>query len=151
MSNNNAALGLGLLPWASVCWLPAAPSRSPSPELPWRRCACARVRWGCACRRVRRSCLWTVPPHGCAARGWRRPGAPDGPRCDFAAGRQEVGITTLFTSELSTAWIHDKLHQSVKDTWRMTVASVSSTVSSVSWLLYTVDINWIDQICDQDM
>lgn len=99
-----ARSGTRFLPWVSVCWLPAAPSRSLSPGLPWRRCACVRVRWGCACRRGRRSCLWTVPPHGCAARGWRRPGAPDGPRCDSAAGRQrhsaKFAVTTLLTPKI---------------------------------------------------
>lgn len=76
-----------VLPWGSVCWLTAVPSHTRFPVLPSRHCAYVLPRWGCACRCARSSYPWKVPPRGSAARGWHRPSAPDGPRCDFAVER----------------------------------------------------------------
>lgn len=76
-----------VLPWGSVCWPTAVPSRTRFPDRPLRRCAYVLPRWGCACHCARSSYPWMAPPRGSAARGWHRPSAPDGPRCDFAVER----------------------------------------------------------------
>lgn len=118
-----------VLPWGSVCWPTAVPSRTRFPDLPLRRCAYVLPRWGCACRCARSSYPWTAPPRGSAARGWHRPSAPDGPRCDFAAER----VTTARDENLrplKAAEVHVNIQSHEKKKKKQLLCSYPKTDSS---------------------
>ena len=95
-----------VLPWGSVCWPTAVPSRTRCSGRSWRRCAYVPPRWGCACPRARWPYPSTAPPRGSAVRGWHRPGAPDGPRYDFAAERRDTERDERPFLMPSVSWSH---------------------------------------------